>query len=98
LELSPAHPRKRHYWLIVWLFHLRKLRARHIPSILFLRHRRRSPHARSTPLPQTKIFGFDELAPAVWDYARYEKQSVEKRATENVKLLCQNEIIRKRAR
>jgi hypothetical protein len=28
-----------------------------------LRHRRRSPHARSTPLPQTKIFGFDELAP-----------------------------------
>jgi hypothetical protein len=42
---------------------LRKLRAPHIPSILFLRHRRRSPHARPTHLPQTKIFGFDELAP-----------------------------------
>jgi L-lactate dehydrogenase (cytochrome) len=38
--------------------------ARHIPSILIQRRRRRSPHARSTPLPQTKIFGFDELAPS----------------------------------
>ena len=51
LELRPyiSHSRKRHYWLIVWLFRLRKLRARHIPSILVLRHRRRSPHARSVP-------------------------------------------------
>jgi hypothetical protein len=73
---------ERYRRLIVRPLHLRKSSQALCSTCPILRHPRRFPHARSVPLPQTTIFGFDEPAlQSVWSSAWNTKADQETRET-----------------
>jgi hypothetical protein len=70
---------------------LRKARVR---PVLFLRRRRRFPHARSVPLLQTKMFGFDALTSIGLEAVRAIRQRISEYQNGVKQPICQNEIVR----